>query len=370
MRTTTFTSAFAGLLLTASSVYGLTSSLVQVTNFGSNPTGVGIYLYKPTTVVANPPLILALHYCTGTAQAYFQGTTYAQLADQYGYLVLYGNAPTAGGCWDVATNATLTHNAGGDSLGLASAVRYAIANYGVDASKVFVTGTSSGAMMTEVMAGAYPDLFNAGAIFSGEPYGCFAGPSAWNSQCSTGQLTKTAQQWGDQVRSGYPGYTGARPRLQNWHGTADTTLAYQSLIEANKEWSNVLGVTFTKNVTNTPLPGYTEMIYGDGTKYVAYSALNVGHTVPEQEGLVLQFFGITGGLTTSPTTTSQAPPPTTTVGTTLSTKTTVAPITTTAPSKSCSALYAQCGGIGWTGPTCCASGSTCKASNSYYSQCL
>jgi len=34
------------------------------------------------------------------------------------------------------------------------------------------------------------------------------------------------------------------------------------------------------------------------------------------------------------------------------------------------ALYGQCGGIGWTGPTVCASGSTCTASNSYYSQCL
>ncbi|KFY78567.1 hypothetical protein V499_02311 [Pseudogymnoascus sp. VKM F-103] len=34
------------------------------------------------------------------------------------------------------------------------------------------------------------------------------------------------------------------------------------------------------------------------------------------------------------------------------------------------AKYGQCGGIGWTGPTTCASGSTCKASGDYYSQCL
>ena len=36
----------------------------------------------------------------------------------------------------------------------------------------------------------------------------------------------------------------------------------------------------------------------------------------------------------------------------------------------CAAKWGQCGGQGWTGATCCASGSTCKASNSYYSQCL
>ncbi|KAF8148468.1 cellobiohydrolase I [Crassisporium funariophilum] len=32
--------------------------------------------------------------------------------------------------------------------------------------------------------------------------------------------------------------------------------------------------------------------------------------------------------------------------------------------------YGQCGGQGWTGPTVCAAGSTCKSSSQYYSQCL
>ncbi|KAF3903477.1 hypothetical protein ABW20_dc0107458 [Dactylellina cionopaga] len=36
---------------------------------------------------------------------------------------------------------------------------------------------------------------------------------------------------------------------------------------------------------------------------------------------------------------------------------------------SCSALWGQCGGIGWTGAKCCSAG-TCKVSNAYYSQCL
>lgn len=33
------------------------------------------------------------------------------------------------------------------------------------------------------------------------------------------------------------------------------------------------------------------------------------------------------------------------------------------------ALYGQCGGTGWTGPTTCAAGSTCTYSSEYYSQC-
>lgn len=38
--------------------------------------------------------------------------------------------------------------------------------------------------------------------------------------------------------------------------------------------------------------------------------------------------------------------------------------------QACNSLYGQCGGQGWSGATCCASGSTCVYSNPYYSQCL
>ncbi|KAK7059977.1 beta-xylanase [Favolaschia claudopus] len=45
--------------------------------------------------------------------------------------------------------------------------------------------------------------------------------------------------------------------------------------------------------------------------------------------------------------------------------------TATGGSTGCvSAEWGQCGGMGWTGCTACASGTTCKVSNAYYSQCL
>ena len=136
-----------------------------------------------------------MHYCSGTAEAYFEGTSLASLADTHGYMVVYPQAPRDGTCWDVATNATLTHDGGGDSIALASVARYAIANWGVDSTRVFATGTSSGAMMTSVLMGAYPDIFAAGSLYSGVPYGCFEGPYAWNTECALGELIQTPQQW-------------------------------------------------------------------------------------------------------------------------------------------------------------------------------
>ncbi|KAJ7096565.1 glycoside hydrolase superfamily [Mycena belliarum] len=65
---------------------------------------------------------------------------------------------------------------------------------------------------------------------------------------------------------------------------------------------------------------------------------------------------------------------TTATGTTTTVKTTTTATTSTAAgggSTGCvSAEWGQCGGMGWTGCTACASGTTCQVSNPYYSQCL
>lgn len=88
------------------------------------------------------------HECTASAQVYYSQSPYAQLAEQYGFIVIYPSSPHSGTCWDVSSKATLTHNGGGDSNSIANMVTWAISQYKADASKVFVTGTSSGAMMT------------------------------------------------------------------------------------------------------------------------------------------------------------------------------------------------------------------------------
>lgn len=198
-------------------VNALSSSLQQVTGFVSTPTAPTMYVYIPTNKLALAPVVVAIHMCGGTGSGYFSQTQgYAQSADKYGFIVIYPNHP---GCWDVSSTQTLTHNGGGDSQTIVNMVKYAIANYGGDGNRVYMTGTSSGAMMTNVLAGAYPDVFKAGVVYGGVPDGCFyvagatTGSPGWNSQCSGGTLIKTAQQWGDQARGYYPGYSGSRPNL-------------------------------------------------------------------------------------------------------------------------------------------------------------
>ena len=147
---------------------GAANSLIQIKDFGPNPTNVTFYLYVPSKLQAKPPILVNPHWCHGDASDCFKGTQLATLADTYGYLMIFPDSPnTADKCWDVSSNATLTHNGGGDSLGIVSMVKYTLAKYNADPTRVFSMGTSSGAMMTNVLLGSYPDIFAAGSAWAG-----------------------------------------------------------------------------------------------------------------------------------------------------------------------------------------------------------
>ena len=238
------------------------------------------------------------------------------------------------------------------------------------------------------MAATYPEMFAAGIAYSGVAAGCFVSSSnqvdGWNSSCSQGQVVASQSYWTQVVDNMYPGYTGARPKMQIYHGSIDTTLYPENYNETVKEWTGVFGYSLTPQQTlaNTPLPNYTKYVFGPSVQgiyvstspfppsqtidhnplIISFQAVNVGHTVPIQGTEDLKWFGLGPYASSTPGTTTTAgsgPSPTTT------------PVTTTTPVSSGGTVaeWGQCGGIGWTGGTTCAAPYTCKVLNSYYSQC-
>lgn len=269
------------------------AALQEVTDFGDNPSGIKMFLYVPEKVAENPPILVAVHWCHGTATDMYNGTQYATLAEKYGFLVVYPSAITSDGCWDVNSAATLTHDGGGDSQGIVSMVKYAEEHYNGDRDRVYVTGISSGAMMTNVLLGAYPDVFQAGSAYAGVPFGCFAGTDSWNSACATGQIIKTGSEWGDLVRAAYPGFTGNRPRMQLWHGTTDDVLYFANFGEEIKQWTNVAGVSATPTKTEPDFlqPGWIRTTYGSG-EVVAVQETGQPHNLQVFADQTLTFFGL------------------------------------------------------------------------------
>jgi poly(hydroxyalkanoate) depolymerase family esterase len=269
----------------------------EVTNFGENPSNIKMFLYTPDVVAAHPPILVACHWCHGDAQAIYNGSRYASVADKYGYLVIFPSASSSDGCWDVASAGALTHNGGGDPLGIVSMVRYVIKNFHADSTRVYALGVSSGAMMTNVLLGAYPDVFAGGAAYAGVPFGCFAGPNSWNDDCAKGRITKTPKEWGDLVRAAYPEYSGKRPKIQMWHGTNDEVLAYHNLSEAVKQWTNTHGIDTvpTTKENNFLQSGWTRQRYKNSkNEVVVETIIEQGQPhnlqVPQEEALT--FLGL------------------------------------------------------------------------------
>ena len=290
----------------------LTSALVEVTNFGTNPTNLRMFVYIPTTVKPNPPILVVMHWCGGSADAIYAGTQYAALADQYGYMIVFPSTTNFGSCFDVSSPQALTHNGGSDPVAIMSMVTYAAQHYNGNLNQVYATGISSGAMMTNVMLGDYPDVFKAGAAFAGVPFGCMAtdGSSVWNATCPPGTMIKTPQEWGDIVRAAYPGYNGPYPRMQLWHGTEDTALSYPNFGEEIKQWTNLNGASQTPISTDMPKSNWTRTRYANSAGTVVVEAISeqgISHSLQVDEVAAIHFFGLDGSVTPTPSITPGGP---------------------------------------------------------------
>ena len=282
-----------------------TSQKVEQSVWGVSglPSYVNMYLYVPDNLAAKPPILVASHHCQGTAASTYNETksTFVSLADKNGFIIIFPEA-TGHNCWDVGSDKSLKHDGGGDTQAIAQMVRYTLTKYSADARRVYAFGGSSGAMMTQALLGVYPDIFAAGVAISGVPCGCWAtgytGDVAtngqWSTPCANGEVSKTAQQWGDLVRSMFPGYTGHRPRVQLWHGTTDTTIRYKNLTEAVKEWTNLLSLGDTPATSDNKFGGPHQIwksACGFGV-FETFSVTGAGHDVKWDADTAYSFLGL------------------------------------------------------------------------------
>ncbi|WP_437974140.1 PHB depolymerase family esterase [Sorangium sp. So ce295] len=291
-------------LFAAMPVYAASVQAVSRTTWGANgvPSYVNMNIYVPDKLAENPPIVVGCHSCSTPVSSFFNSISGVKAgADKNGFIIILPEA-TGRNCWDVGTTKSLTHDGGGDTQAVAQMVKYTLEKYKGDPKRVYVMGGSSGAMMTQAMLAVYPDIFRAGAARAGVAAGCWAdgfdGGQQWSNNCAGGRTSKSAQQWGDQVRGMFPGYTGHRPRLQIFHGTADATINYKNQAEAIKEWTNVLELSET--------PTSTDMITSGGTTYdrqfwknecgqtvfEAWSGRNGAHSMPYEADAILAFFGL------------------------------------------------------------------------------
>jgi feruloyl esterase len=214
--------------------------LIEVREFGSNPGALRMFKYVPAR--RNSALVVVLHGCAQTAASYDLGAGWSTLADRYGFALLLpqqqiSNNPSNGFNWFLPGD---TERGKGEARSIRDMIETAIVEHGIDRRRVFITGLSAGGAMACVMLATYPELFAAGAVIAGLPFGTATTLNeALESMVHV--RARSAYEWGDLVRTASR-HRGPWPRLSVWHGGADAVVKRENADQIVKQWIDVHGL--------------------------------------------------------------------------------------------------------------------------------
>jgi feruloyl esterase len=256
--------------------------LREVFGFGSNPGNLRMFSYRPPAVADNPALVVVLHGCTQTAAGYDLGAGWSTLADRYGFALLLpdqqqSNNPNGCFNWFQPEHSRRSQ---GEPLSIRQMIEKSVVDHGIDRRRIFVTGLSAGGAMTSNMLACYPEVFAAGAIVAGLPYGA-ATTVQQAFEAMLQSPSRPARDWGDLVRKA-SSHRGPWPRVSIWHGNADKTVIPSNALEILKQWTDVHSLPMSPSV-KTRIDGFPREVWINdaGDELIeAYTITNMAHGTP------------------------------------------------------------------------------------------
>ena len=195
------------------------AKLEEIKAFGSNPGHLRMFRYVPADLPKKSPLVVVLHGCHQSAEAYDKGSGWSTLARERGFAVVYAEqkrSNNANLCFNWFRPSNVTRDRG-EVMSIRQMVAKMASGHAIDRKRVFVTGLSAGGAMAAAMLAAYPDVFRGGGIIAGLPYGAARDVHRALAAMKSSP-ERTGQEWGDLVRAASP-VTRDFPAVSIWHGT-------------------------------------------------------------------------------------------------------------------------------------------------------
>jgi poly(hydroxyalkanoate) depolymerase family esterase len=272
------------------------SPLVETRQFGSNPGGLKMYSFVPHDLPPKAALVVVLHGCTQTAAGYDVGAGWSTLAERYGFALLMPEQQrtnNANVCFSWFNPEDCTRDEG-EAFSIRQMIARMAKDLSLDSGKTFVTGLSAGGAMTSVMLATYPEVFAAGAIIAGLPFGV-----ASNVEEALSGMRQSpaydARQWGDFVRQATP-HKGPWPKVSVWHGRSDFTVNPSNAVAIIEQWLDVHGLPLAP-MSESKVSGHNRAIWwnADGETIVeSYDIAAMAHGTPLGVGESDEFFGTAG----------------------------------------------------------------------------
>jgi poly(hydroxyalkanoate) depolymerase family esterase len=262
--------------------HGPRSPLVRVREFGANPGALKMFSYVPANLPRKPALVVVLHGCGQTADGYDVGTGWSTLAKRYGFALLMPeqrSANNANTCFNWFNPEDIARDQG-EAASIRQMIAKMVADHGISPRRIFITGLSAGGAMTSVMLATYPEVFAAGAVIAGLPFGV-AGNVREALSGMMQSPPRPARELGDLVRAASD-HRGPWPKLSVWHGSADRTVHPNNAGEIVKQWLDLHGLDEAP-MSEATVDGYPRQVWWNDngeTVIESYTITDMAHGTP------------------------------------------------------------------------------------------
>ena len=260
----------------------LHSPLAEVKSFGTNPGALRMFSYVPVVQQHPRALVVVLHGCGQSAAGYDVGAGWSTLAKHYGFaLKLPEQQPSnnANTCFNWFNPEDIARERG-EACSIRQMIARMVADHGIDPRRIFITGLSAGGAMTSVMLATYPELFAAGAVIAGLPFGVASNVREALTGMQSSR-TRSPTELGDLVRRASK-HKGQWPKISVWHGSADRTVHPGNANEIVKQWLDVHRLP-REPMSESMVDGYPRQVWWDGsgeTVVESYTITDMAHGTP------------------------------------------------------------------------------------------